>query len=157
MIQRVRKNERQESAGNRLPTSRNFEIPQKFQDILLHDSGVNDPNRILAFGNMEMLEYFMVPGCTGFGDGTFQICPTLFFQLYTLHTRVAGYYPPCVYFLLPNKTEATYNRMLAIFRQLALRIDPLEFLVDFELAAMNAFRRAFPEADVTGCFFHLSQ
>ena len=35
--------------------------------------------------------------------------------------------------------------------------NPLKVLTDFELAAINAFREEFPEAELSGCYFHLSQ
>ena len=34
---------------------------------------------------------------------------------------------------------------------------PQKILVDFEKASMNAFAQRFPQAVVTGCYFHLSQ
>jgi len=34
---------------------------------------------------------------------------------------------------------------------------PEEILLDFESAAINAFRSAFPSATVTSCYFHLTQ
>jgi hypothetical protein len=34
---------------------------------------------------------------------------------------------------------------------------PKTVLVDFERAAMNAFRTAYPDARITGCYFHLCQ
>ena len=34
---------------------------------------------------------------------------------------------------------------------------PDKVLIDFELAAMKAFKKALPNANISGCFFHLSQ
>jgi len=34
---------------------------------------------------------------------------------------------------------------------------PEKILLDFESAAVNAFRSAFPNATVAGCYFHLTQ
>ena len=41
-----------------------------------------------------------------FADGTFRIAPVGFSQLYTIHGLKKGQCYPCVYALLPNKTEA---------------------------------------------------
>jgi len=38
-----------------------------------------------------------------------------------------------------------------------LLASPERMLLDFESAATNAFRSAFPSATVTGCYFHLTQ
>ena len=37
-----------------------------------------------------------------------------FHQIYTIHLELHGFAPPCVYVLLPNKTEKTYNRMIEL-------------------------------------------
>ena len=45
-------------------------------------------------------------------DGTFNIVPSLFYQLFTIHAQVQGNLVPCVYALLPDKKEDTYKDML---------------------------------------------
>ncbi len=42
-------------------------------------------------------------------DGTFDLCPPLFSQLYTIHAKVYGAMLPLVFCLLPNKEQATYT------------------------------------------------
>lgn len=42
-------------------------------------------------------------------DGTFQICPHLFYQVFTVHAFKHGQQFPLIYFLLPDKTRETYN------------------------------------------------
>ena len=69
------------------------------------------------------------------GDGTFAVVPTIFFQLYTIHARVGNNYPPCVYFLLPNKTQNTYVKMLEALNTLLPQANPQVILADFENAA----------------------
>ena len=91
------------------------------------------------------------------GDGTFETTPLIFFQLYTIHAKVGNSYPPCIYFLLPNKTAETYTRMLEILKMLHPGLNPSTILLDFELAAINAFKNEFPLSKVSGCFFHLNQ
>ena len=52
------------------------------------------------------------------GDGTFKQCPDMFYQLYTIHVTIGGYNPPCIYALLPNKTEKTYHDFTQALLQL---------------------------------------
>ena len=93
-----------------------------------------------------------------FADGTFKIAPRGYYQQYTLHAYSDGVMYPCVYALLPGKSEATYNRLLGILEPLfPSRPAPETILMDFEKAAMNAFSSNFPGAAINGCFFHLGQ
>ena len=73
-------------------------------------------------------------------------------------SQVNGQILPCVFALLPNKAERTYDRLL---REVLLHTSnyengPTDILVDFERAAINATERQIPLATVNGCFFHLS-
>jgi hypothetical protein len=91
-------------------------------------------------------------------DGTFKVVPALYFQLYTIHFNfIGGVNPAAVYCLLPNKTRATYDRLLAQVKALIPLAAPAVILTDFESAAMQSFIAAYPNATITGCYFHLSQ
>jgi len=95
-----------------------------------------------------------------FGDGTFKVAPVGYKQQYTLHAYFGGITYPCVYALLPGKNEEIYNKMLYEVLQLippGLSCNPVTIMTDFEKAAMNAFQRNFPSAEVAGCYFHLGQ
>ncbi|XP_003740616.1 uncharacterized protein LOC100902345 [Galendromus occidentalis] len=98
---------------------------------------------------------------TVFMDGTFRIVPRLFLQLYTIHAFFMGQMIPFVYFLLPNKQEATYRRMFCLLKALAaslgLSFNPRVFQLDFEVATLKAIRREFSTADLKGCNFHFQQ
>ena len=59
--------------------------------------------------------------------------------------------------LLPNKTRATYDRLLQEVLRLIPLAAPRFILTDFEMAAMGAFQEKFPDARTTGCYFHLAQ
>ena len=73
------------------------------------DSGVGDNDRMLIFATDQALQ-LLSESDDWYNDGTFKVCPEVFFQLYTTHARVHGRTIPCVYALLPNKTGATYER-----------------------------------------------
>ena len=86
------------------------------------------------------------------------IVPNIFYQLYTIHAFKNG---QCVVFFLPDKTEETYRNMFQHLiecctdLQLILNISCLH--LDFEHATHNAARAIWPEIDIKGCQFHLSQ
>ena len=137
------------------PTTINVDIPEKYSQLVLHDSGVDDPDRILVLGDKELLVELNKD--TIYGDGTFDKVPNMFYQLYTWHAKVGNSYPPCIYILLQKKNLDTYNRMFEIMKLLVPNLVPQKVLVDFEKACMNAVRIAFPHAEVKGCYFHLCQ
>lgn len=47
--------------------------------------------------------------------------------------------------------------MLRVFGQLVPSFDPRILVSDLELAVINAFERFYPNARISGCFFHLGQ
>jgi len=47
--------------------------------------------------------------------------------------------------------------MLNEVKKMIILASPERILLNFESAAINAFRSAFPNATVTGCYFHLTQ
>ena len=57
---------------------------------------------------------------------------------------------PCVFALLPNKTEATYNPFLTEVLNAVRNIgnEPEDILVDFETAAMNAITNQLNQLEV---------
>ena len=63
--------------------------------------------------------------------------------------------------LLPNKQQATYNRMSMMVKEaalnLGLELTPLSVLSDFEQALINSVRLNFPTAQHRGCYYHYSQ
>ena len=90
-------------------------------------------------------------------DVTFKLSPTMFYQLYTVHIQGPGIAPVCLYRFLPNKTGSTYKRFVDILFSLLQNAALDNVLIDFELAAMQAFEKALPNATILGCFLHLSQ
>lgn len=139
-----------------LPRDVNFDVPDRFHNFLLHDSGPGD-ERILVFGDRQLLSA-MGTAELWLADGTFKVVPTLFYQLYSIHFASAGgLHPAGVYCLLLNKSRTTYERLLSVIKELCPNAGPHRILVDFESAAINAFRDAYPKADVSGCYFHLCQ
>lgn len=138
------------------PTDTNFIMPLVFGSFVLFDSGPGD-DRMIIFGCTEMLDG-LARSTIWLADGTFKVVPAIFFQLYSIHFQfVEGITPVGVYVLLRNKSRATYDRLLTELLRLIPTAAPQRILTDFESAAMGAFHHSFPDAKVTGCYFHLGQ
>lgn len=68
------------------------------------DEENQDPGlSILLFGTVSNLNN-LGRANVWYGDGTFSVCPNLFYQLYTIHAEVHGQILPLVYSLLPSNS-----------------------------------------------------
>ena len=110
-----------------LPHTKKFEIPDEFKDFLIYDSGTEESERILIFGQQTLLKLLETTQHLWLADGTFKLCPEISVQLSTIHISINGYHPMCIYALLPNKREKTYERMLIAVEE------------KFEIAALQEF------------------
>jgi len=95
-------------------------------------------------------------------DGTFEMAPDSAYQLYTLHSFIHGEALALFWALLPNKSQATYQEIFGAIRDCFVATfgdvgRSRVFLADFELAAINALKNAFPQSTVKGCTFHFHQ
>lgn len=113
-------------------------------------------SRIIIFATDEGLD-LMERNDSWFFDGTFKVAPRLFFQLFSIHVLAEGTVIPCVYALLQNKHQSTYERVFGILKNKRPNLNPSKLLSDFEKAAIVAFTSTFPDAEMSGCFFHLGQ
>lgn len=158
-LQRYRRKQQHGDDGETLPAiprDLNFVLPDLFGPIVLYDSGPGDDRLIIA-GCAELLDG-LARSSLWLADGTFKVTPSLFFQLYTIHFVFSpGVAPAAVYCLMTSKTEQAYNVVLNRVKQMIPAAAPSKVLVDFERAAMNAFRHNFEQCSVTGCYFHLCQ
>jgi MULE transposase domain len=127
------------------------------EQFLMYDSG-NDllPGRMLIFATRTGLQ-LLSRSSEWFSDGTFSTAPVFFEQLYTIHVVQYNAVLPVVYALLPNKSRATYVKMLQQLKNLQPGLQPQFLMTDFEQAALQAFELEFAGIAKTGCFFHLSQ
>ncbi len=78
---------------------------------------------------------------------------TLLGMVYTIHAVKYSNESPTVVVVMPNKSEATYTRVLNALKNLNGNLNPISIMADFEQAAIKAF----PGSNRRGCFFHLSQ
>ncbi|CAF1427893.1 unnamed protein product [Rotaria sordida] len=118
------------------------------------------PSRILAFASLTALKH-LAQCNTWNADGTFKTAPKLFSQAYTIHAHNEFSMKPIVFAALPDKYEQTYLTLLqalVVYAQTNdLILSPTSILIDFELAAFNAFRRMFPNANILFCHFHFAK
>ena len=123
------------------------------EPFLLYDSGIGDVNRIFIFATNQALD-LLANSDDWFCDGTFKVCPEVFFQLYTVHAKANERIYPCAFALFANKTQATYSRFFRELSNAVLNIGtaPFTIMFDFEIAAINAAIAIFPNVEVSGCF-----
>ena len=77
-------------------------------------------------------------------DGTFEICPRLFYQVFTINVFVHGQQFPLVYGLLQGKSRETYNKFFMGVKekamQLGINFSPKEIMADFEFALVQSLK-----------------
>ena len=131
--------------------------PNVFENFLLYDSGQGArENRLLIFSTQRNLD--ILQRSTNWAmDGTFDVAPPLFSQLYSIHSQFGGRSHPLVFGLLPSKRRVTYDTFFVGVQQISNNLQPTSIITDFEMAAIQAAGTAFPNATQSGCFFHLTQ
>ena len=97
-----------------------------------------------------------------FGDGTFKSSPKQFYQIYTIFGYKDKHYIPIVFFLLPGKSKAVYQKMWSTFKSLyeqvnGATLDNKTIYLDFEKQAHDAAREVLRDVTLRGCLFHLKQ
>lgn len=94
-------------------------------------------------------------------DGTFDACPSLYSQLFTIHVFKETRLLPLIYCLLPDKSAATYVSLFGILQTEAVKsnlfFQPQRFISDFESGIIRAVAASFPNAAHQGCYFHFTQ
>ena len=60
---------------------------------------------------------------------------------------------PLVYCLMRNKTKEKYEELFAALKNLNAMLDPHEVTIDFEIAAIEALKSSFPNANIKGSKF----
>lgn len=71
-----------------------FQISVRDQNTLIHDSGVDDQDRIFIFSHPDLIAFCSGP-CNLYMDGTFKVCPLLYNQIYSIHVEKNGIFSTC--------------------------------------------------------------
>lgn len=137
------------------------EIPSQFKDFVLCDHYDESSNtRIIIFADKNILKYVKLIKFY-LSDGTLDCCPKPFVQLYTIHgdlgsdeehTRIV----PLIYALVNRKNEDLYKKLFQLVKEQIPEWEPLQYITDFEKAAMNAITTIFPSIEIKGCYFHFT-
>lgn len=133
------------------------EVPPIFTEFLLADYEYLG-DRILIFVSKQVRK--VIEKLTSFScDGTFQICPPPFYQLFSIHADFGSTVNhsrvfPMIYALLPNKKVHTYVTMLKLIKKELPSFNPTKFVTDFEAAIIKAIKIVFPRVEHHGCYFH---
>lgn len=90
-------------------------------------------------------------------DGTFQVVPKPWFQLFTISYIINNQLIPSVFIILKNKRQSTYERMYNIINVLNGGFAPTTVISDFEYSSIKAIANSFPNATIKCCQFHLGQ
>ncbi|CAF1532648.1 unnamed protein product, partial [Rotaria magnacalcarata] len=118
------------------------------------------PSRILGFASITAIKQ-LAESTIWNADGTFKTAPKLFSQSYTIHAHNEFSMKPIVFSALTNKHEKTYSSLLQSLiiyaRTNNLILCPTSILIDFELSSFNAFKKAFPNANILFCHFHFAK
>jgi hypothetical protein len=89
-------------------------------------------------------------------DGTFKICPPMFYQIYTIHIEMFGRSFPIVYIMMKNRKLCSYIKAFE-FINCNKNIIPEFIIVDFEIAAVLAAERTFLKSKIKTCIFYFCQ
>lgn len=93
--------------------------------------------------------------------GSFWIISTIIANIIFFSTDFSGVHNgwriPLIFVLTTNKTTATYTKIFEIIKQDQPNFNPTQITVDFEMAVIKAAKKAFPNAKIQGCHFHLAK
>ncbi|CAF4475684.1 unnamed protein product [Rotaria sp. Silwood2] len=148
-------------------------VPKNIHDLMIPDAWklgshgepfllvdeIYGEDRLLLFASDWSLKF--LSSCSQWhSDGTYKCRPLLFAQLYIIF-GFNNMMIPCVYCLTTKQDEHVYvkilHHLLNIARQKEIILDPKRLTCDYELSAINSFKKVFPTIHVSGCFFHFSQ
>ncbi|XP_077293964.1 uncharacterized protein LOC143916644 [Arctopsyche grandis] len=140
-----------------------YRVTLKGDEFLIIDVTSADNTRILVFSTSTNIRH-LSEGEFWIMDGTFKTVPTLFYQLYTIHTKVGftnSRILPMVYILMTAKSQVAYSRLFEEIKQYAathgVTLAPQILISDLEIAAINASQSVFPGVENKVCFFHFGQ
>ncbi|CAF1477028.1 unnamed protein product [Adineta ricciae] len=129
-------------------------------DTFLFYDGQLGTKRGLVFASENDLSY-LIKQKHWYCDGTFYTSPSIFYQIYSIHAYDEGLSSPCVFALLADKLETTYQAFFIMLfntmNKFRSQIQLETVTIDFELAVKNTFAKNFPTVQVKGCLFHYGQ
>lgn len=123
-------------------------------------NGVVD-GRILGFCTPEFFR-ILCAAENVYMDGTFSVCPAIFYQYFTIHTFLGDNKRliPLMHCLLTGKRQDIYARLFERLKEIAIELNiPFNWrssMCDFETGLLPALLAAFPQLLRRGCFYHFT-
>lgn len=128
----------------------------EFRGKAFYQGTVGDENgRASVFVISQHLEQLDEEFCL-YADGTFNIIPLDFSQLYVLLADFEGKPRPLAFILMDCRDTKIYKHIFYFLRN-GLNLNPKQIMIDFESAPRKAIKEIWPSALVTGCNFHFVQ
>ncbi len=119
-------------------------------NFLVYDGPLGG-HRCLIFASQDDIRY-LGNRKFWFADGTFYTSPSLFYQIYSVHAFDEGLSTPCVFALLAEKKEETYQDFFSLLiRKIMETCNSIQLesiTIDFETAVKNVFYKSFPNVKV---------
>lgn len=134
------------------------------EPFLLFDSdweGRDPSERVLMFSTLQNLQNLSFSFNWG-SDGTYEICPAIFKQFYTIHCDGGCMSIPMVYVLVARQNAETYRYVIQkLIERIRKYVDPeyagpRTWTTDFEPAMIKAVREELGCISY-GCYFHFCQ
>ena len=114
------------------------------------------PKRVLIYTSKKLLKRLSQDRKSSV-DGTFKSSPKLWTQQFIWMTKSKGYWTPCAFGWLPDKTEMSYKVFFLMIKkkleEMDLSLKVKSVLCDFEMNILKAIDEMV-EAEICGCFFH---
>lgn len=140
-------------------------VPEKFNTFLIADYRSNNDRicNIFAYLLTKLAgAYWKTIVLTYYVMEHLNFALTLFINYNSLHvdfgsTNKYTNIAPVIFALLPNKTRKTYEIMFQLLKSQLTNWNPKSFILDYEVAAMQAITNIFPETPINGCYFHFSK
>ena len=163
MVERVREHEfpgNVELADLQIPAALSNTIEDHPQAFLLEDN-LNNDQRLITFASPPCLR-LLSQAADWFVDGNFSMAPRHFLQLYIIRVPLSETCITAAYCIMQRKTRNSYSELLRTVINNCLNLGhnhphPQRIHCDFEIAMHQAIRDVFPNSQVTGCFYHLTQ
>ncbi|KAF0707763.1 MULE domain-containing protein, partial [Aphis craccivora] len=97
-------------------------------------------NRVELNGEIEM-----------HADATFKVVPSIpkCYQLFIIHMIIQNHSIPICYVLMESKTQVAYEKVITQFNTIFPNIQPSIIMTDYEIGLRNAFRKVYPNADMS--------
>ncbi|CAF1092267.1 unnamed protein product, partial [Brachionus calyciflorus] len=131
-----------------------FKYTKSGKLFVLFDTGADDPNRIITLGTEDKIR-LLNSEIIWFIYGTFEVSPQPFKQLFSVNLNKNNRNLPCVYGLLPNKQEETFDKFFNLLSPYLTKRQNY-ILCDYEKAIIKSVGKYFRGTNVCGCYFHLA-